>query len=158
MKTKQFDYYIFIDYSDNFIGYNIIASNKINELLPKISRFRHYRASGNKKLYIKNIKGTFKREKLLNSFIKTKVRESRENLEIFSDVAEFLKTNSNCLIFISVDDKQYSNFEKLVRIIDGNNIKIIKESQLKVGTPEYQISLILDNWLNIERLSKNKGK
>lgn len=46
----------------------------------------------------------------------------------------------------------YSNFERLVKIIDGTNTKIVKESELKKGTPEYQISLVLDNWLNIERL------
>jgi len=44
------------------------------------------------------------------------------------------------------------NFEKLVKFVDGENIKVIKESQLKEYSPEYKISLILDNLLNIERL------
>jgi len=151
-KMKSFDYYIYIDYSKNLIGYAVIEYSKIKTLLPKISRLRHYKEAGDRKLYIKNVKTTFKREELLNYFVKTKVRETRENLEIFSDVAEFLKNHPNCLIFISIDNKQYSNFERLVKIIDGTNIMIVRESELKKDTPEYQISLVLDNWLNIERL------
>lgn len=152
MGSKGFDYYIFIDYSENFIGYNIINQPSIKELMPKISRFRHYKRARDKLIYTKNIRNTFERDKILSYFVKTKVREMRENLEIFSDIAEFIKTNNNCAIFISVDDKQYPNFEKLVKIIDGENTKIIRESELRSGTTEYQVSLVLDNWLNIERL------
>ena len=149
---KEFDYYIYIDYSENLIGYAIIEKSKIKELLPKINRFRHYRKARDKRLYLKNVKNTFKREKLLNYFLKTKVRGMWQNLDIFSEVIEFLKNNSNCIIFISVDDKQYSSFEKLVKVIDIGNTKIINESELRKGTFEYQISLVLDNWINIERL------
>lgn len=41
----DFDYYIFIDYSENLIGYNIIEKEKVGELLLKTSRFRHYKAA-----------------------------------------------------------------------------------------------------------------
>ena len=37
----NFDYYIYIDYSENLIGYIIIHKDKIEELLPKLSKFRH---------------------------------------------------------------------------------------------------------------------
>ena len=46
---------------------------------------------------------------------------------------------------------QIRNFKKLVGIIDCKSTKIVKESELKRGTPEYQVSLVLDNLLNIER-------
>ena len=176
---KHFDYYIFIDYlqiwfnilhlavadlerqkilrrnflySENLIGYTILETKKINELLPKISRFRHYKDARQKKLYLKNIKNTFKRENLLSYFLKCKIRSVKDTLEIFMDVGEFIKFHANCLIFISVDDKQYLNFEKLVKFVDGESIKVVKESQLKEYSPEYKISLVLDNLLNIERL------
>ena len=40
--SKEFDYYIFIDYSENLIGYIIIDERRINELLSKISKLKHY--------------------------------------------------------------------------------------------------------------------
>src|SRR3989338_9205671 len=153
MGAKQFDYYIFVDYSDNLIGYLILEQSNIKNLLSKIFRFRHFRKAGNKKLYLKNVKNTFKRENLLNYFLKHKIRETRQNIEIFLDIGEFIKNNPNCLIFASIDNKQYNNFQNFVKIVDGKNIKVVKESELKVGTIEYQISLVLDNWLNIERLN-----
>ena len=58
-------------------------------------------------------------------------------------------------IFISVDDRQYSNFEKFVNIIDGKNIKVVKESKLRKNTSEYQINLVLDTWLNMQRIKDN---
>ena len=152
MGARQFDYYIFIDYSEDLIGYMIIAQKKIKELLPYILRFKHYRKTRDKKLYLKNVKHLFKREKLLQYFVQHKIRETRENMEIFLDIGEFIKKHANCLIFASVDNHQYDNFQNFVKIVDGKNIEVIQESELKVGTVEYQISLILDNWLNIERL------
>ena len=77
---------------------------------------------------------------------------TRDTPEIYSDILEFLKKHDNCIIFISIDNKQYSNFERLVKFIDGRNIKVIKESDLKKGSLEYKISLVLDTLLNIERL------
>ena len=152
MGVKEFDYYIFIDYSESLLGYCIIDNPNFKELLPKITRFRHYRKAGDKGLYLRNIKKTFKRESLLNYFLKHKIRETRQNMEIFLDIGEFIKNNSNCLIFASIDNKQYDSFQNFFNIVDGRNIIVVKESELRVGTPEYQISLILDNWLNIERL------
>lgn len=153
MGAKQFDYYIFIDYSDALIGYLIIEKSKINDLLPKISRFRHYRETGDKGLYLRNVKKTFKRENLLSYFLKRKIKETRQNMGIFLDIGEFIKSHPNCMIFASIDNRQYSNFEHFVKIVDGSNIKVVRESELREGTIEYQISLVLDNWLNIERLS-----
>lgn len=153
---NHFNYYIFIDYSENFIGYIIVANVKIKELIPKISRFRHYREADYKKIYIKNIKNTFKRERITDYLLKYKIKEMRQNLEIFSDVISFLKDNSDILIFVSIDDRQYSSFEKLVSIVDGNNITIVKESALKRGSQEFMLSLILDNLLNIQRLENER--
>lgn len=152
MGARQFDYYIFVDYSEDLIGYIIIEHKRIKEILPKISRFGHYREAEDKKIYLKNVKQTFKREELLNYFIKHKIRETRHNMNIFLDIGEFIKNNANCLIFASVDNKQYNSFLNFIEIVNGKNIKVVKESELKVNTTEYQISLVLDNWLNIERL------
>ena len=89
---------------------------------------------------------------------KTKIRKTTSTLEIYSDILEFLKEHDNCLIFISVDNNQSVNFEKLVRIIDGTNIKVVRESQLRKDTFEYRINLVLDTLLNIERLKESIGK
>ena len=37
---KEFDYYIFIDFSENLIGYNIIRSENVKGLLSKTNKFR----------------------------------------------------------------------------------------------------------------------
>lgn len=75
-------------------------------------------------------------------------------MEIYMDVFEFLKEYSNCIIFVSVDNHEYPNFEKFVQIIEGSKVVVKKESQLLKGTPEYQVSLVLDTLLNIERLKE----
>lgn len=149
---KEFDYYIFIDYSENLIGYNIIEKNKIRELLPKISKFRHYREAKNRKLYLKYIKTTINREKIIDLLLKVKIRNINKNIELYAEVLEFIKCHNNCIIFVSIDDKQYLSFEKFINIIDGDNIEIKKENELKKNSPEYRLSLLLDNLLNIERL------
>ena len=154
MGAKQFDYYIFVDYSENFIGYFIITREKLRELLPKISRFRHYREARDKNLYLKNIKKTLKRDNIKSYLLKLKIKEIQKNLEIYLDILEFLKKHGNCIIFISVDNHQYFAFRKMVGIIDSENTVIKQESELINGTPEYQVSLVLDNLLNIERLEK----
>lgn len=151
---KEFDYYIFIDYSENLIGYSIIEKDKLKELLPKIARFRHYRKARDKKLYLKNIKNTIAREDIKSCFLRLKIKEMSKNMEIYLDVLEFLKKHENCIIFISVDNKQYPNFRKLVNVADGANTVIKQESELRKDTPEYQISLVLDNLLNIERFKE----
>lgn len=149
---KEFDYYIFIDYSENLVGYAIIENTKLKELLPRISRFRHYKNARNRKQYLKNVKKTLKRDDISSSFIKLKIKEMHKNMDIYLDVLEFLKKYENCIIFISVDNRQYSAFRKMVGIVDGDNVIVKQESELIKGTPEHQASLVLDNMLNIERL------
>lgn len=152
---REFDYYIFIDYSENLIGYSIIENKKLKELLPKISRFRHYKEARNKKLYLKNISKTIKRDSIMSSFLRLKIKEMHKNMDIYLDVLEFLKKHESCIIFISVDNRQYSAFRKMVNIIDGEKIIVKQESELVRGTREYQASFVLDNLLNIERLKNN---
>jgi len=152
MGAKQFDYYIFIDYSENYLGYLIIERERIRDFLPKISKFAHYKELKHKPAYLHSIRKVIEKNKIQSYLLKNKIRKVPDTPEIYSDILEFLKEHNNCLIFISVDNKQYSNFERLVKIIDGTNIKVVKESELKKDTFEYRISLVLDTLLNIERL------
>src|SRR3989344_6454960 len=112
---KEFDYYIFIDYSENLIGYNIIEKNKVKERLPKIFRFRHYKGSRDRKIYLNHIKNTIKRDRIRDYFEKIKIMGMRDNIQLFAEVLEFIKKHDNCIIFISVDDFQYRAFRKLVQ-------------------------------------------
>lgn len=152
---KEFDYYIFIDYSEKLVGYSIITKEKIKELLPRLSRFRHYRSAGDRKMYLKNIKKTIKKEEIRSYFLKLKIKNMCKNIDIYLDVLEFLKTHENCIIFISIDNTQYPAFRKMVNIVDGENVIVKQESELIKGTPEYKVSLVLDNLLNIERLKND---
>src|SRR3990167_4385864 len=145
---KEFDYYIFIDFSENLIGYSIIENNKLKELLPKILRFRHYKDAKNRKLYFKNANNTIKRDNPQSSFLKLKIKGMHKNMEIYLDVLEFLKKHENCIIFISIDNRQYKAFNKLVGFVDGKKVVVKKESELVRGTFEHQASLVLDNLLN----------
>jgi hypothetical protein len=154
MRERKFDYYIFIDYSENLIGYNIISKEKIFELLPKISKLSHYKPLKHKREYLNSMKKRFAKEKINSYLEKTKIKNIRENLDIFIEVSKFIKTHDNCIIFISVDDFQYKTFRKIVELADGNKTEIVKESQLKKGTPEYKMSLIIDTQLNLVRRSK----
>ena len=151
---KEFDYYIFIDYSVNLIGYSIIENKKLKELLPKISKFSHFKELKHKREYIHSIKRIIDNENVLSYFIKHKIRDMRLNMSIYLDVLDFLKKHDNCIIFISIDNHEYPNFKKLVNVADGEKTVVKKESQLLIGTPEYQASLVLDTILNIERLKK----
>ncbi len=152
MKFKQFDYYIFIDFSENLIGYNIIENEKLKELLPKILKFSHYKELKHKKSYIHSMKSRIEKEKILSYFVKYKIKELYKNTDVYADVLEFVKKHENCIIFISVDNRQYKTFNKLVGFVDGKKVVVKKESELIKGTPEYQASLVLDTLLNIERL------
>jgi len=151
---REFDYYIFIDFSENLIGYSIIKKEKLKELLPKILRFKHYKSTKNRRLYLKNINKTISKNNIKSYFMKLKIKNLRRNMEIYLDVLEFLKKHENCIIFISVDNRQYPTFRKMVNIVDGKNIIVKQESELVKGTPEYQTSLVLDNILNIERVKE----
>ncbi len=152
MGAKTFDYYIFIDYSEDLLGYLVIEQKMISEIIPKISKFAHYKTLKYKRAYIHSIKKIIEKHELKQYFCKLKIKNVRETPEIYADLAEFLKSHSNCIIFISVDDKQYSNFERLVEAIDGKKNRVVRESNLKQDTFEYKISLVLDTFLNIERL------
>ena len=154
MGAKQFDYYIFIDYSENLLGYMIVDRYAIQDLLPLISSFDHYKEVKHKKEYFHSIKKRIERDRIKDYIKRIKIRDVKETPEIYIDLIEFIKKNDNCLIFICVDDKQYSNFERLVKNIDGKNNKVIKESKLKENSKEQQLSLVLDTLLNIERLRK----
>jgi len=151
---KEFDYYIFIDYSENILGYMIIEHNKIKEFLPKISKFEHYRKLKHKSAYIHSIKKRIERDRLREYLIKLKIKKVMDSPEIYADIAVFLKNHQNCIIFISIDNKQYSNFERFVKVINDKTTKIVNESQLKTDSKEYKLSLVLDTLLNIERLKK----
>ncbi len=151
---KEFDYYIFIDFSENLIGYSIIENEKLKELLPKISKFAHYKNLRYKKLYLKSIKNRIEKEKVLSYFLKYKIRELYKNADIYTDVLEFIKKHDNCIIFISIDNRQYKAFSKLIDFVDGKKIVVKKESEIIKGTPEYKASLVLDTLLNIERLNQ----
>jgi len=62
MGAKEFDYYIFIDYSVDYLGYLIIEKEQIKEFLPKISKFKHYRELKKKKAYLDSIRKNFYQE------------------------------------------------------------------------------------------------
>lgn len=127
MRHKQFDYYIFIDFSENLIGYNIIDSENLRKLLPKITRLRHYIEARNRKLYIKNVNRTFKKENIKSYFLKFKIKELYRNADIYAEILEFIKNNKNCIIFISVDNRQFKAFRKLVGYVDGEKVVVKKE-------------------------------
>jgi len=153
---KEFDYYIFIDYSEDLIGYLILENRVINEILPKITKFAHYHDLRKKPQYIRSIKNVITKHELIKYFLKLKIKKLQATPEIYADLAEFLKKSHNCGIFISIDDKQYSNFERFIEVVDGDDNRIVRESQLKRGSKEYKLSLILDTLLNIERLKQQK--
>lgn len=123
---REFDYYIFIDFSENLIGYNIIENKKLKEILPKISRFAHYKELKHKKSYLHSIKGRIEKEKILSYFVKYKIKELYRNTDIYADVLEFVKKHENCIIFISVDNRQYNAFNKLVGFVDGKKVVVKK--------------------------------
>ena len=156
MGAKEFDYYIFVDYSENYLGYLIIERERIKEFMPRISKFAHYRELKHKTAYLKSIRKIVDKNNVCSHLCRLKVRKTDATPEIYSDVLEFLKEHDNCLIFICADNKQFTNFEKLVKIIDGGNTKIIKESEFKKDTSVYRISLVLDTLLNLARLKNDK--
>jgi hypothetical protein len=148
---KEFDYYIFIDFSENLIGYNIIEKNKIRELLPKITKLAHYKDLKHKREYLSSMKKLFEREKIVSYLEKSRIKNIRYNLDIFIEVSEFIKKHENCIIFISIDNFQYNTFRKVINLVDKDKVEIVRESQLKKGSPEYRMSLIIDTQLNLVR-------
>ncbi len=100
----KFDYYIYIDYSENLIGYNIIYNEKIKEILPLISKFHHYKKIKHKKQYLSAIKKILTKKNIKSLLLKYKIEKIRYNAFIFADVLEFVKKYDNCGIFVSVDN------------------------------------------------------
>ncbi len=149
--SKFYDYYIFVDYSEGFVGYSIINQNKIFELLLKISRFKHYREQRNKSVYLGHIKSTMKKERLYSFFERLKILKANSNLDLFLEIFDFLKKVDNSFVFLCIDDYQFKKFKKLFCLVNCERVDIKKESELKKGTPEYKVSLVIDNLLNIER-------
>jgi len=154
---RRFDYYIYIDYSENLIGYTIIEGDKINEILPRISKLHHYKKVKHKRAYISVMKKKFKKEHIVNLLLKWKIKKVRSNLNVFLDVVEFVKKNDNCAVFLSVDNNQYISFMKLLKLIPyQEHATVVRESELKKGSVEYKLSLIIDTMLNLERKVKSK--
>jgi hypothetical protein len=152
MGATEFDYYIFIDYSENLIGYIILEKSEMDNCLSKISKFKHYKELRYKKQYLRAMKKLFVRDKILEHVEKHKITELRRNIELCSEVFDFCKKKPNSKIFISVDDRQYKGFMKLANMIDGNGMVIVKEGKLKKGSKEYKLSLIIDTLLNLKRI------
>lgn len=151
----KFDYYIFIDYSENLIGYLILNGKNLDNILPFCGKLKHYSSLRYKNEYIKSIKKYFDCNDIFCFFECLKIVELRNNLEIYSDILEFIDKKGDFKFFISVDDRQYKNFEKLVSVVDCKNYVIIREGKLKKNSIEYKMSLLIDTLLNIER-KRNK--
>lgn len=153
-KTNYFDYYIFVDYSESLVGYNIIEKNKIPEIIKLIHKFRHYKDERHKKTYLFKIKKEIEKSNLLSLILKQKIIKIKDNLILFTEIIDFVKNHNGCLIFMSVDNNQFIAFTKLIELVSVHNIKIIKESDLKKDSIEHKLSLIIDTMLNLERMSK----
>jgi len=148
---KEFDYYIYVDYSEGLIGYCIIEKSKVKELLPKISKLHHYRGLKHKKEYLNSMKKLFLKERIDSFLLRQKIYKIRKNIDVFIEILDFVHKHDNCIVFVCIDDYQYRKFRKMINILDGQKTKVVKESSLKKGSPEYQMSLIIDTKLNLER-------
>jgi len=154
-QKRVIDYYIFIDYSSDLIGYNIIEKEKIPEILPKIVKLGHYKKERHRRTYLAKIKKSIKKSSIIPLLFKQKIKSMKDNILIFLEVIEFIKNNDNCVIFLSVDNNQFNAFTKLLDMIPHKqHITIVKESKMKKDSVEYRLSLIIDNMLTIERMSK----
>lgn len=151
---REFNYYIYVDYSENLIGYLIISRENKSELLKRVVQFKHFKELRNKQLYLKKIKRIFERQKIESLIFKKRIVSIRDNLILFRDIVIFIKKNSDYELFISIDDRQYSSFVRLFSdLFNLNNLFFVRENELRKGSDEYALNLILDNLLNIERRS-----
>ncbi len=154
-QKRVFDFYIFIDYSNDLIGYNIIEREKVHIILPKIAKFRHYKEERHKRIYLLKIRREIKNLNLTSLILKQKIKHIKDNLLVFAEIIEFVRIHDNCLIFMSVDNNQFNAFVRLLDIIPHkHNVALVKESDLKKKSAEHQLSLIIDTMLNLERMSK----
>lgn len=156
MGAKEFDYYLFIDYSENYLGYLIVEGERLSEFISKISKFGHYRKLRNKKAYLNSIRKIIAKNNVCSHFCKLKIRKNESTPEIYSDILDFLKNHKDNSVFVCVDNKQFVNFKRLVNIFDGKDLMVIKESELKEHSQEYKISLVLDTLLNLARIKNDK--
>lgn len=123
--------------------------------MSKIVKFRHHKEERHKKIYLHKIKREINNSNLISLILKQKIKHIKDNLIIFAEIAEFVRKNDNCLIFMSVDDNQFNAFTGLLSMVPHkDHITVKKESELKRNSPEYKLSLIIDTMLNIERMSK----
>ncbi len=148
---KEFDFYIYIDYSEKLMGYLIIECKNKDVLLKKINGLKHFKDMRNKEQYLHKVKNIFKKNSIESLLYKSKIVYTRDTIIILEEVIFFIKKNRDFNIFISIDDKHHDSFVRLFKEFDNFDFIIIKESKLKIGTEEYQLSLIIDNLLNIER-------
>ena len=154
-EKTSIEYYIYLDYSQKLVGYIIIQNEMIPDILPKISKLHHYKDLKNKKGYIKSVKKLFDENQIEKYLLKYKIKELKDNLSIFVEIVDFIKTHDNCKIFASIDNNQFIAFARLLDMIPHkDHIILVNESDLKKGSVEYKLSLIIDTKLNIERLSK----
>ena len=82
MGAKEFDYYVFIDYSEGILGYMIIENGKMKDLLPKILKFGHYRKIRHKASYIRSIQNRIDREGIKEYLFKLKIKKVVDSPEI----------------------------------------------------------------------------
>ena len=149
------DYYIYLDYSENLVGYAIIQKDNVENILPRVSKLHHYKDIKNKKSYIQSIKKVFDKNRIDDYLLKCKIKTLKDNLSIFVEILDFVNKYDNCKIFASIDNNQFIAFARLLDLIPHrSHVTIVKESDLKKGSVEYKLSLIIDTKLNIERLSK----
>ena len=148
----KFDYYLFLDYSEELIGHIIISGNKVDFILPRISKFKHYKELNNKLAYLHSIKKVINSNKLVELIYEVKILPLRKSIELFSRILSFLHQNSGKRIFMSIDNNQFKSFSMVVKeFINNKNLKIVKEGELRKDTPEHKMSLVIDTLLNIER-------
>jgi hypothetical protein len=152
LKTTTYDYYIFLDYSVDLIGYIIIECGNIAGILEKLEKFQHYSHVKHKNLYLAHRKKSINLIIAEGLLLKYSIKKVRDSITFFLEVLEFVDSNGRCIIFASIDDHHFIAF---VRLIDNTRHKphltVVKESELKKGSMEYKLSLLIDTWLNIER-------
>ena len=154
-KKMNIEYYIYLDYSERLVSYIIVQKEQIQNLLERISKLHHYKDIKSKKAYIQSVKKIFDKNAIDQYLLKCKIKGLKDNLSIFVEIADFVTKYDNCKIFASIDNNQFNAFIKLLDMIPHkDHITVVKESDLKKGSVEYKLSLIIDTKLNIERLSK----
>lgn len=154
-KDWRIDYYIFIDYSYKLIGYNIIERKNVDLLLEKTSKFEHYKKVRHIGTYLIKIKKIVKKDEIISLLNKQRIKNLKDNISVFVEVIEFVKEHDNCAIFLSVDNNQYNAFVRLMALVPHKeHVILVKESDLKKDSVEYKLSLIIDNMLIIEKMSK----